>query len=365
MRSTRTVVFVTGILVFFLISLSFVPGAAAKKPKVIKLNLTHVFPATHTLAKTFQYFADQMYERSNGRVQITVYPVGTLISPAKLYEGTVTGIVDIGSPAVAYTPGRLPANEATHVPLPSKTGWVTTHVAYDFQREFNPKETHQVHVLFGHACGTYTIATRNRPVRKLEDAAGLKIRASGAATVAFVEALGASPEAMPMSEAYEAAAKGVIDSLFVPFETMKGYKHAEVTKYVTIPPITCSNNQLTIMNLKKWNSLPEDIQRVFTEVSSEMAEKFARSWWYIDIKGKEYFLNQDEGREVIEIPPEQEPAWEKTIQPLVDKYIEDKTAMGLPAAKYEEYCQERAKYWNARHLDEKTCVEWVEKNVLK
>ena len=349
-------------LTFFLLTFSHSSTASAK---TIKMNLTHVFPATHPIAAALQYFSDQIFKRTDGKVKITVFPAGTLISSAKLYDGIVTGIVDIGSPAVAYTPGRLPASEAVHVPLPSKTAWVTTHIADDFQRKFDPKETHDVHVLFAHACGNYIIGTCKKPARRIEDFRGLKMRASGAAGVAYAEALGASPEAMPMGEVYEAAAKGVIDSLLVPFETMKAFKHAEVTKYITVPPVSFCNTQLVCMNLKKWNSLPKDIQKIFTEVSSEMPEKIARTWWYIDIKARDYFLALDKGREIIQIPAEEKPKWEEVTAPLVKNYIKATEAKGLPAAEYVKYVQERAQYWNDHQMDEKACIEWVEKNVVK
>jgi TRAP-type C4-dicarboxylate transport system substrate-binding protein len=362
MSAKKRFYFVFIALMFFLFAVSFVSSASAK---TIKMNLTHVFPAAHPISAAHQYFADEIFKRTDGKVQITVFPSGTLISSAKLYDGIVTGIVDIGSPAVAYTPGRLSASEAVHVPLPSKSAWVTTHIADDFQRKFDPKESHDVHVLFAHACGNYIIGTCNKAARTLEDFRGLKMRASGAAGVAYAKALGASPEAMAMGEVYEAAAKGVIDSLLVPFETMKAFKHAEVTKCITVPPVSFCNTQLTSMNLEKWNSLPEDIQKVFAEVSLEMTEKIARTWWYIDIKAQEYFLTLGEGRELIEIPAEEKPKWDEALAPLVDTYIKENEAKSIPASKYVKYVQERAEYWNAHHLDEKSCMEWVEKNLIK
>jgi hypothetical protein len=79
------------------------------------------------------------------------------------------------------------------------------------------------------------------------------------------------------------------------------------------------------MNKDKWDSLPKDIQKVFTEVSKEAVEWHARAWWYTDISGLDYFLNLGGGKEVIRMPPAELAAWEGAYLPATGKYI--KSAM--------------------------------------
>jgi TRAP-type C4-dicarboxylate transport system substrate-binding protein len=192
---------------------------------------------------------------------------------------------------------------------------------------------------------------------------GLVLRASGGAT-STIRALGATPRAMHMGEAYAALSKGVVEGQFAVPETLKGWKHAEVVKFVTIPPVSTSSCQYVVMNKKKWDSLPPDIQKIFTELSANFPDYHGYVWEYYDKIGLEYFQSLP-GRELIQIPPDQRAEWEAAVAPVIEKYIKDKTAMGLPAKEILAYFNERIKYWTAKKPSIEVSVKWVEENLLK
>jgi len=147
-------------------------------------------------------------------------------------------------------------------------------------------------------------------------------------------------------------------------ETLKGWKHADVVKFVTIPPISTSSCQFVVMNKNKFNSLPPDIQKSFNEVSAEFADYHGYVWNYYDKQGLDYFQSLPE-RELIEIPNAQKTEWENAVQSVRANYIKDKAAMGLPAKEILNYFDERIEYWDAREPDISNSVNWVEKNLLK
>jgi TRAP-type C4-dicarboxylate transport system substrate-binding protein len=119
-----------------------------------------------------------------------------------------------------------------------------------------------------------------------------------------------------------------------------------------------------VMNKDKWNSLPEDIQNIFTEVSGEWIEKHGKVWTYYDKVGIDYFLTF-EGREVIDLSPDEMGRWVAATAPLIDQYISEKTALGLPAADYEAYLLQRTEYLAGISPTEEACVDWVEKELLE
>lgn len=63
------------------------------------------------------------------------------------------------------------------------------------------------------------------------------------------------------------------------------------------------------MNKKKWESLPNDVKKVFTELSKVYAERHPYVWMYYDKIWMEYFKSLPD-REVI-VPQAQKPEWEK------------------------------------------------------
>jgi hypothetical protein len=99
-------------------------------------------------------------------------------------------------------------------------------------------------------------------------------------------------------------------------------------------------------------------------VSAEFADYHGYVWNYYDKKGLDYFQSLP-GRELIEISSAQKAEWENAVQSVRENYIKDKSAMGFPAKEILQYFDERIKYWDAREPDISTCVNWVEKNLLK
>jgi TRAP-type transport system periplasmic protein len=353
---------VSFIAVFCLSLVFFIPrGYTAEK---IQLRFSTMFPQTHLHTVLNQKFADEIKKRTNGQVEITVYPAGTLNAPEKVYESVVKGIADIGMQPPTWVAGRFHLSEIMEKPSDIPSPWVSTNVIRDLFKKFPFKEYEDVHVLYLHGPGRNMITTKNVPIRKLADLKGQKLRASGG-NVDLIQAWGAVPRAMPMGEAYEALSKNVIDGSFAVAETLGAYKLADPVKYLIVPPVSTSSCQCVVMNKQKWNALPEDIKKVFTDVSNEWAEKQSFVWTYYDKTGVDYFKSLGKGREIIVIPASEKAEWEKASIAVMDKYVADKEKMGLPMKEFVKYFKERVAYYIPKQPPEEQAVKWVEENLLK
>ena len=331
--------------------------------KPIELNLSHNSSAVSYPHLAFKYYADKISERTNGGVKITVHSAGMLVPPARIFESIVTGINDMGIHCSAYTPGPFPASDACFLPLPAVNAWSFSLMATDFWSHFTLKELEKVHFFYAGTPGPYLVATVEKPVLKPEDLKGLKMRAIGPA-VDLMKMWGGTPVAMPMGEVYEALSRKVIDGGILPLEAITGFKFGEHLKYATIAPVGISFPAFVVMSLKKWNELPKDIQEVFNKTNEEMKEWFANVWQYADLEGAKYFSGLP-GRKFLEIPAAEKETWVKLAKPLTDKYITEKTAMGLPAADYVKYLWERGDYWNKKYPGDEKIRAWVEKEIKK
>ena len=334
-------------------------GACTAPSETIELTYSNFFPPTHLHSILAEQFCEEIKARTNGAVEITYYPGGSLTPAPQTYEGVISGTADIGMSVLAYTMGRFPATQLVDLPHGYPNGWVATKVANDFYQEFQPEEFSDVQVLYFHAHGPGVVFTTEKPVRELEDLEGLVIRSTGVGAK-IIEALGAEGYGGSQGEAYELMSKGTVDGSLTPREVLKGWKQAEVVKYVTgCYDVGYTANMFVVMNKDKWNSLPKNIQKVFTEVSEEWAEKHGKVWTYYDKVGIDYFLTF-EGREVIELSDEEMARWVDAVKPLLDGYMMEKGDMGLPVDDFEEYILERTQYWTDKSPTEESCVEWVE-----
>lgn len=354
----------TKILVFALalalVLSSVVTGCDSGNKEVIELTYSNFFPVTHLNSILAQEWIKEIESRSDGRVKITYFPGGSLSSAPQIYDGVVRGISDIGMSCFSYTPGRFPACELIDLPHGYPNGWVATMVANDFYNEFKPAELDDVQPLFFHAHGPGVVITTQKAVNALEDLKGMVIRSTGIGAT-IMQALGAQGYGAAQGEAYELLSKGVVDGSFTTLESLKGWKQAEVVKYVTdCDSLGYTTMMFVVMNEVKWASLPQDIQQIFSDVSTEWIAKHGMVWDYYDQAGVDYLLSLAQGRAILELTPTEEARWAAVaVDPLITSYIAAKSAGGLPASQYQSYILDRVAYWSALSPTLEESTDWV------
>jgi TRAP-type C4-dicarboxylate transport system substrate-binding protein len=306
----------------------------------IKLNYSNFFPAPHKMAVLSVEWGKEIEKRTNGRVQVTVFPGGTLTPAAQCYDGVVKGISDLGLSVLGYTRGKFPLLEVIDLPLGYKNAYVATKLANINFKKFQPKELGEVKLMYLHAHGPGILHTK-KAVEKLEDLKGMKIVCHGLSSK-IVAALGGVPVAMPMPERYDALQKGVADGAVHPIEANKGWKMAEVTKFTTLDyGAAYTSTFFVVMNKEKWNSLPPDIQKIIEQVNEEWIEKTGRGWDEIEAEGREVTLAR--GNKIISLSKAENERWAKRVKPVIDDYVKSMKEKGLPGKESLKFCREELK----------------------
>ncbi len=309
--------------------------AASSAQKVITLNFSNFFPAPHKNSILSEQWCREVEKRTNGKVKITYFAGGTLTPAAQTYDNVVMGIADIGESVLAYTRGKFPMMAVIDLPLGYRSGAQATGLINAYYSKFKPKELDEVKVLFLHAHGPGIVHTK-KPVYKLEDLKGMKIRAQGA-VVPIVTALGASPVGMTMPETYDALRTGVADGSMAPFEALEGFKWGEVISSSTEDyGAAYTSGMFVIMNKQKWNALPADVQAVMEQVSREWIEKQGKVWDQIDKSGLEF--TKKRGNKVIALSKEEDARWRAAVRPVIDAYLKSIDAKGLPGDEALKFC---------------------------
>jgi TRAP-type transport system periplasmic protein len=330
-------VFIVSVFCF----LGLFAGSSFAADPVAKLEFASFLPSNNPLGAMLDEFSKEIEKRTNGRVKVTMHPGGTLCPAPQTYDSIIREIADMGFASLDLTVGRFPLMEALNLPYGVKDAVMMTKLSNAFYNKFKPKELEEVQILFLLTHGPGIVHTK-KPVNKLEDLKGVKLRCPGGYIVRMVQALGAVPVVMPMSEVYDSLSKGVVDGIVATPDALKFFKFGEVVQYTT-------NNYRTAyestgfcgMNKKKWNSLPPDVQKLVMQVSEEYAAKLAKLWDSMDQDGiKEWSAKK---HTFINLSREEEERWRQRIQPLYDEFIKEKSAKGLPAAEAIKFCQDWAK----------------------
>jgi TRAP-type C4-dicarboxylate transport system substrate-binding protein len=305
-------------------------GNKGTKMEPVVLSFAHLFPASHPIHTDWvEGWAAAVEKATNGLVKVETYPGETLLGAAEIYDGIVEGSADIGLSCPEYNYGRFPVLEALIQPgILYQSDKVASNVAWEFTKEVNPEELQNTKVLTMLATGPGAIWS-NEPIRTLEDLQGKEVRVTGV-HVPFIKALGATPVAMPQSEAYEALQRGIVEANLGPTGMLKAYRQAEVADYVTITPFIYNCLYYTTINLDVWNSLTPEIQETIMDVTERMFDEVGAGLMDKDNEEGLRWAVEEQGMEVIYLTDEEQERWIKQLLPLQDEWVEKVGKMGLP-----------------------------------
>lgn len=318
--------------------------ACQKERSVTKLEFSGILPAHDKLSQTLEEWCRDLERRSGGRVRATYHPGGILTPATQIFDSVATGIADIGFGPMGVTPGRFPLTEVLEQPLGIENSVMMTRLSNDFYRAFRPKELEQVKVLFFLSASPGLLHTK-RPVQKLEDLRGMKIRCLGGNAARVLEALGAVAIIIPTGDTYDALRKGIVDGVVAAWDSLETLKWGEVLHYTTVSRYASVGAPgVVVMNKAKWDTLPPAIQDTVDAMSEEYAEKLSRLW---DEKDRNTIRKWTAKNHVsIYLGPEEEKRWERAVLPLYEALVREKSAKGLPAVEALNFCK-----------------EWVRKNI--
>jgi TRAP-type transport system periplasmic protein len=315
--------------------------SAAEKP--IELKFASFLPVTHhEHIDAFVPFAKEVEERTNGRVKVTIYPSEALCKARDLYQCAVTGVSETSYFIQSYVAGRFPLTSVMELPIGVPSAKVGTQVIWDLSRKYFQQEYAEAKLLSIWTIQPAHIFTTKKPIKTAEDLRGLRIRSPGPLQTILLREFGAAPISMPASDLYDALQRGMVDGMLTDFAALKGFRFVEVVKYGTLANFYSLPMGYTV-NLKTWNSLSPDIQKVLEDLGGfRFAEENAKSFDKNDLIGQELSKGKVE---IHQLSAEQKKIWAEKFKNVDEKWVADMEAKGLPGKKvYEDALSLLKKY---------------------
>jgi len=307
----------------------FIVGAKgnSEPPEVEKyvLKLAHVLPTDHLNHKTAMKFSEMVNERTEGRVEIEIYPAGQLGNEKEITDAVAMGTLDFALCGFGEVAKRYPPALIVDGPFIYRN---REHLAMFFESEVfaelmeNMEEIGVAMVSPGYY-GTRHVTTSNTVVKTPADLKGLKLRCPDQPMyVGVTTIMGATPTPMAFAEVYLGLQQGVVDGQENPAAAITSMKFYEVQNYLIKTGHIIQGNHI-FGSTKILDQIPADIQQIIAEVGSEVSK------WAI----KESFRIEDEllaglesnGMTIIE--PDLD-SFMKAAEPLYKEY-ESRWGKGL------------------------------------
>lgn len=306
--------------------------AKTKRTKPIELKLSNFVPEVTAFATHFiEPWGFRLERATKGKVKVINFHGGSLSGPKDAYEAAAKGLADISWTTAAYEAGRWPKLEVFNLPfMCGYWGRQTSMACWKMFPEYFADEFKNIKVLWIYCTQANSLYTAKKQVKTINDLKGMKIAVHPLAANSL-KALGATPVTMSVSEFYEALNRGIVDGIFSDDQMVQAFRLSEVVKYCTIISLY-SNPCPWVMNLKKYNGLPNDVKSVLDGItgtlgihSNGIQSEFAmlRSKTFLEKQGVKYYtLPESEKEKAVSL-----------VQPIIDNWVSKMEAKGLPGRK--------------------------------
>jgi TRAP-type C4-dicarboxylate transport system substrate-binding protein len=197
-----------------------------------KLKFSSFGPQTNPVSKcAWLDTLDAVVKQSGNAIEPEIYMGGTAFGePGKQYDFIARGVMDMSAGVLEYKPGAFPLTELINLPFMVQD---SEKAAVAFNRVIRKRmmdEFKDIHLMFVAIVAPYQLHLR-KPIEKLTDIQGMRIRIAGHAATEAMKRFGGIPAPMPVTMQYENLQKGVIDGSAATWATLLPFKLLEVTSF--------------------------------------------------------------------------------------------------------------------------------------
>ena len=229
-------------------------------------------------AAVHKWMVKELEKRSKGQIKVRVSWGGSLIKARAVLRGVGSGLADMGTIVGVYTPKQLENFRVGDIPTGNDDPWVGLRAMYDVatknptvKAEFDKQNV----VYLGNFTSSTILLSCKRPITKLSDLKGLKVRANPPHSEVFKK-FGAIIVSMPFPEIYQALDKGIIECAQTYWVAIYAYKHTEVAKHITALKWSQNMGFGMIMNRNKFNRMSPAHQKLMRDLGRDMTEVVAK-----------------------------------------------------------------------------------------
>ncbi len=236
----------------------------------VVLKLGHIAEPVHPYGKGADYFAKLVAEKSNGAIEVQVFPSSQLGGQKDLVESMVYGGVDMALVGTAVLGQFQPQISIFDLPFLFKDREHAYKsldtVGMDIGKGLEPRGIK----LLGYMENGIRHLTNNvREVKTPADMADLKIRVmNNKVYIEMMKALGASPTPMAFGELYSAMQQGTVDGQENPSAHIWTKRFFEVQKYASLTAHSYSPEPV-IMSMITWNRLNDKQREIIQSAAKE------------------------------------------------------------------------------------------------
>lgn len=275
--------------------------AQAQDVKTIKFATQN--PKGHPIVMGMEKFAEIVAAKSGGKLKVNLFPGGTLGSDQANVSAIQGGTLEMASMNSGILAAQVKEFAIYDFPFMfGSNAEVEAIVDGPFGKKLHERLAPRGLVGLSYfELGFRDITNSKRPINKVEDLAGLKLRViPNPINVDWVKAVDANPTPLPFPEVYAAMEQKAVDGQENPVTVIAANKFFEVQKYLVLSHHQY-NPQSVLISKKFWDNLAPDQRKIIGDAAAE-ATKFQRQQARAQVTTALDAMKKA-GMQVTELPP--------------------------------------------------------------
>lgn len=262
------------IMAIFLMCIMILSAGCGKKEETTTFIMADVQEGDHPTALACDKFAELVYKKTDGRINIEVYHGDTLGTESEQMVQITVGGIDFGriSGQVSNYEEKLKAFQSLYLYASEEDMWdVLNGSKGDELLESEALAENNVIGLAWFSGGSRNFYNNQKEIHTPEDLEGLNIRVNTDSMVKFIENAGGTPLNIAYNDIYDSIKKGVIDGAENNWPSYISTGHYEVAKYITIDQHTCIP-EMILVSKSAYESMSAEDQKIVKECAKEASE---------------------------------------------------------------------------------------------
>jgi len=361
MRKVNLLFFAVLVIVLMASAVSFASSSTKitySGPPITLRYSTHVSTTHMVWQNTMKPWLKLLEEMSEGKLVIKTFTDGVLHGSRDGFKACVSDITDMTHGYPLWQPKSFHLNNVTSLPFAFPNAYVASIVSEELYPKYFKKEYENMGVYLAHyqTISPYHLISK-KPIRKLEDMKGLKVRSGGGPIGEAVKRLGAVPVLITTAEVYSAFQRGLIDAVLLYDSGFVSFRLHEIGKYRTELSLGTAGIPYCL-NQKTFDGLPDDLKKVFYSAQRILAQMSGQGYENADVEARE--IMKKAGVEFITLEPEERERWKALVEPTWEAFMKEKEDLGLPARDLIRDLRELTKKYSTWTREQ--LMEHVEKN---
>ena len=210
--------------------------ASSASAQQVRWRASGSFTASHSTSIAMETFKSEVARLSKNTIQVDLFPGNTLGGGFEQVDQVRTGQIELAWGGLSFYDKLVPELGAVNLPFAATSAHqAICEIESDLGRYMEERMAEKGVLILGWGqIGARHVTNNKRPIKKVEDLQGLKIRTpSGEAWTLTFRAVGANPTPIDIAELYPALQQGVVDGQENPYDNMLVRKFFQVQKYLS------------------------------------------------------------------------------------------------------------------------------------